>query len=53
MNGNKVNVVKSDMHPDKYRVVVNVSDEYSVGIVLTKGELKTLFSDIRDVLEQE
>lgn len=53
MNGNKASVVKSEMNPEKYRVVININDEYSVGIVLTRGELQTLSSDIRDVLEDE
>lgn len=50
MNGNKIEITTSEMQPGKYRVVINVTDEYSVGVILTKGELKTLYSDIQDVL---
>lgn len=52
MNGNKIDITESEMQPGKFRVIVNVTDEYSVGIILTRGELKTLFSDIQNVLKK-
>jgi hypothetical protein len=48
---NKVTVKVSESAPDKFRVIVNVDGDFSVGVVLTKGELGILQNEIREAIE--
>ena len=45
-------VVPSESQPGKFRLVINVNEEYSVGTVLDEGELRQLFYSIKDALEK-
>lgn len=46
-------VVKSEAQPGKYRLVINVTDEYSTGTVLSMGELSQLFYEIKNLIDSE
>lgn len=49
----KAYVVKSETQPGKFRLVINVTDEYSTGTVLSQGELSQLFYEIKNLLDSQ
>lgn len=49
----KAYVVQSETQPGKFRLVINVTDEYSTGTVLSQGELSQLFYEIKNLLDSQ
>lgn len=49
----KAYIVASDSRPSYYRLVINVTDEYSVGTILSRAELAQLLSSIQNILDSD
>lgn len=48
---NKVTIVKSDSVKNKFRLILNANENFSVGVILDLVELKQLSYEINDMLE--
>lgn len=47
----KIQIASSETQPDKFRLILNINDEFSVGSILTKKELKVFYNELRQALE--
>lgn len=48
----KIEIKESTIITNKFRLIINVSDDYSVGVLLSKAELNTIKTEIEEVLEK-
>lgn len=47
----KATIKISDSQRSKFRLIVNTSEDHSVGIILSRAELSELFFEAKDLLE--
>lgn len=46
----KITIKNSESRPSHYRVVINISDDISLGCILSKYELKKLNVEIDEII---
>ena len=49
----KAYITESESRPSYYRLVINVTDEYSTGTILSRAELAQLMSSIQNILDSD
>lgn len=47
----KIEFIRKKETPSKFRVIINVNESYNVGAVLNKAEMKAVFYNIKNLLE--
>lgn len=49
----KINIVKSETVPNTYRLIINVNEFFSSGIILQSEDLTQLLNTIKSIKEKE
>jgi len=49
----KIELKSSDLSPGKFRLIINPTEDYSVGIIISKSELNLIKNEIEEILEKE
>lgn len=48
----KLEIIKSESHPDKFRLIINVTSEFSTSVILEKEQLAFFFNELKELLKK-
>lgn len=52
MEFEKIEIIRKQGAPSKFRAIINVNNDYNVGVTLNKADMRSLFYSIKNLLEE-